>query len=74
MARSGDRVQVIAQLVDTGRGRVLWSARFDEALARCVRAAGQHTGQIAGALAIHVERIEQRRAFAKPTENLAAYD
>ncbi|ULR45060.1 hypothetical protein MHI61_07485 [Rhizobium sp. K102] len=31
--QTGDRVRVIAQLVDTRQGRVLWSARFDEALA-----------------------------------------
>ncbi|MBB2720230.1 UNVERIFIED_ORG: TolB-like protein [Rhizobium etli] len=31
--QSGDRVRVIAQLVDTRQGRVLWSARFEEALA-----------------------------------------
>lgn len=32
------------------------------------------TTQIAQALAIRVTQIEQRRALAKPTENLEAYD
>ncbi len=74
LARSGDRVRVIAQLVDTRRGRVLWSARLDEALADVFALQDDIASRIAGALAIHVERVEQRRAFAKPTENLAAYD
>jgi adenylate cyclase len=70
---TGDRVRVTAQLVNTD-GRVLWSARFDEALADLFVLQDKITTQIAGALAIHVTRSEQRRVFAKPTENLEAYD
>ena len=55
-------------------GRVLWSARFDEALADVFALQDKITTQIAGALAIRVTQIEQSRVFAKPTENLAAYD
>ena len=71
--QTGDRVRVIAQLVDAD-GRVLWSARFDEALADVFALQDKITTQIAGALAIRVTQIEQRRVFAKPTENLEAYD
>jgi adenylate cyclase len=71
--RTGDRVRVIAQLVSSD-GRVLWSDRFDEALADVFALQDKITSQIAGALAISVTQIEQRRAFAKPTENLEAYD
>jgi adenylate cyclase len=70
---TGDRVRVIAQLVDTD-GRVLWSARFDEALADLFALRDKITTQIAEALAIRVTQIEQRRVFAKPTESLEAYD
>lgn len=72
--RNGDRVRVVAQLVETRQGRVLWSARFDEALADVFALQDRITAQIVGALAIHVEQIEQRRVFAKPTESLEAYD
>jgi adenylate cyclase len=72
--RSDDRVRVIAQLVETRHGHVLWSARRDAALVDVFALRDDLTIRIAGALAIHVERVEQRRAFAKPTENLAAYD
>ena len=68
-----DRVRVAAQLVDAG-GRVLWSARFDEAMIDIFALQDKITSQIAGALAIGVTQIEQRRVLAKPTENLAAYD
>ena len=69
----GDRLRVAAQLVDAG-GRVLWSARFDEALIDIFALQDKITSQIAGALAIGVTQIEQRRVLAKPTESLAAYD
>lgn len=71
--QNGDRLGVIAQLVDT-RGRVLWSDGFDEPLANIFLLQDKITAQIAGALAIQVGQIEQRRAFTKPTENLKAYD
>jgi adenylate cyclase len=71
--QTGDRVRVSAQLVSSD-GRVLWSDRFDEALADLFTLQDKITSQIAGALAISVTQIEQRRAFAKPTENLEAYD
>jgi adenylate cyclase len=73
VTHTGDRVRVMAQLVDTD-GRVLWSARFDEALADIFVLQDKITTQIAGVLAIRVTQIEQRRVFAKPTESLEAYD
>ncbi|MET0528081.1 MAG: adenylate/guanylate cyclase domain-containing protein [Microvirga sp.] len=71
--QTGDRLRVAAQLVDAD-GRVLWSARFDEALADIFVLQDKITSQIVGALAIGVTQIEQRRVSAKPTESLAAYD
>jgi len=70
----GDRVRVTAQLVDTQQGRVLWSARFEEALADVFALQDKITTQIVSALAIRVTQIEQRRVSAKPTANLEAYD
>jgi adenylate cyclase len=70
----GDRIRVTAQLVDTRDGRVLWSSRFDEALADVFSLQDNITSQIVGALALRVTQIEQRRVLAKPTENLEAYD
>jgi TolB-like protein/DNA-binding winged helix-turn-helix (wHTH) protein/cytochrome c-type biogenesis protein CcmH/NrfG len=72
--RIGDRVRVSAQLVDTRQGQVLWSARFEEALADVFALQNEITAQIVSVLAIRVTQIEQRRVFEKPTENLEAYD
>jgi adenylate cyclase len=72
--RTGDRVRVNAQLVDTSRGQVLWSAGFDEALADVFALQNTVAGQVVRALAIRVTQIEQRRVFEKPTESLEAYD
>jgi TolB-like protein/DNA-binding winged helix-turn-helix (wHTH) protein/cytochrome c-type biogenesis protein CcmH/NrfG len=71
--QTGDRVRVTAQLVDA-EGRVLWSGRYDEPLAGLFALQDKITSQIAGALAIRVAEIEQRRVLAKPTESLEAYD
>jgi TolB-like protein/DNA-binding winged helix-turn-helix (wHTH) protein/Tfp pilus assembly protein PilF len=70
---SGDRIRVTAQIVDAD-GRVRWSGNFDEALVDIFALQDKITTQIAGALAIRVSQVEQRRAFAKPTESLEAYD
>jgi len=71
--RTGDRVRVSAQLVNS-EGQVLWSARFDEAIADLFALQDKITTQIAGILASRVAQIEQRRALAKPTDNLEAYE
>jgi len=71
--KTGERVRVTAQLVDAD-GKVMWSARFDEPLADLFALQDKITTQIAGALAIRVGEIEQRRVLAKPTQSLEAYD
>jgi tetratricopeptide (TPR) repeat protein len=64
---------VIAQLVNA-EGRVVWSGRFDEALADLFALQGRITTEIAGALAIRVTKSEQQRVLAKPAESFEAYD
>ena len=71
--RTVDRVRLSAQLVNS-EGQVLWSARFDEAIADLFALQDKITTQIAGVLATRVAQIEQRRALAKPTDNLEAYE
>jgi TolB-like protein/DNA-binding winged helix-turn-helix (wHTH) protein len=71
--QTGDRVRMTTQLVNS-QGRVLWSSRFDEPLADLFALQDRITTEIAGALAIRVAEIEQRRVLAKPTNSLEAYD
>ncbi len=70
---SGERMRIAAQLVDV-QGRVLWSARFDEAPIDVFALQDRITREIAGALAIRVTQFEQRRVLAKPTASFDAYD
>jgi len=71
--QTGDRVRMTTQLVNS-HGQVLWSARFDQPLADLFALQDRITTEIAGALAIRVAEIEQRRVLAKPTKSLEAYD
>jgi adenylate cyclase len=71
--QSGDRLRVTAQLVGADGG-VLWSERFDEALTDIFVLQDKLITRIAGTLATKVGRFEQQRVFAKPTDNLEAYD
>src|SRR5262249_33110089 len=71
--RTTERVRVSSQLVNS-EGQVLWSARFDEAIADLFALQDKITTQIAGVLATRVAHFEQRRALAKPTDNLEAYE
>jgi TolB-like protein/DNA-binding winged helix-turn-helix (wHTH) protein/Tfp pilus assembly protein PilF len=71
--RSSDRVRVSVQLVNA-EGRVLWSSRYDEALADLFALQERITVEIAGALAIRVARMELQKLSGKPAESLEAYD
>jgi adenylate cyclase len=71
--QTGDRVRVIAQLVNAD-GQVLWSGKFDEALADIFALQDKITVEIARALPVRVTQAEQRRVLAKPTDSLEAYD
>jgi adenylate cyclase len=73
VAYSGDRMRISAQLVDA-QGRVLWSARFDEAPLDVFALQDRITREIAGALAIRITQFEQRRVSAKPPASFDAYD
>ena len=70
---AANRIRVSAQLVDA-QGRVLWSARFDEAPADVFQLQDRITREIAGALAIRVTEFEQQRVATKPTASFDAYD
>ena len=72
--RGGDRVRATARLSEASDGRVLWSGQFDEELKEVFAVQDMIARNIAGALATNVQRVEQQRALAKPTENLDAYD
>ncbi|MER9419705.1 adenylate cyclase [Mesorhizobium sp. M0306] len=72
--RTGDRLRIAGQLIDTSTGAYLWADRFDGTLAEVFDLQDQVASSIVGAITPKVEEAEIERAKSKPTESLDAYD
>jgi TolB-like protein/class 3 adenylate cyclase len=72
--KSGERVRINAQLIDSTSGQHLWAERFDEATKNIWDIQDEITGRIVRTLALRITEIEQQRVLAKSTENLEAYE
>jgi TolB-like protein/DNA-binding SARP family transcriptional activator len=72
--KSGSRVRITGQLVDTTKGVHIWADRFDGALEDIFDLQDQMSAIIVGAIAPKLEHAEIERAKRKPTESLDAYD
>ncbi len=72
--RVGLRARVSVRLTDTQRRLMLWSQTFDEQQSDMFAIQDAVTRRIAGSLVANLDRVEQQRAFAKPTQNLEAYE
>ena len=72
--RDGQRVRIIAQLIDASTNAHLWADRFDGALEDIFDLQDQVTTSVVGAIAPKLEQAEIERAKRKPTESLDAYD
>ena len=72
--RSGNRLRITAQLVDTQTDFPLWSERFDREMADVFEVQDEIARKIADALRIKLSPQEKEALAAKPTENLQAYD
>jgi adenylate cyclase len=72
--KASERVRVNAQLIDATTGHHLWAERYDRDLKDLFVVQDEIVQMIVGTLAVKLTRLEQDRAFAKPTSNLEAYD
>jgi adenylate cyclase len=72
--KAGGRVRITCQLVEAETGRQLWSERFDWAFDDIFELQDRVTEAVAGALEPKLQAAEIRRATAKPTGSLTAYD
>jgi TolB-like protein len=72
--KSGTRVRIVAQLIETGGGAHIWADRFEGDLRDIFALQDAITEQIVSAVEEKVRDAEIRRARAKPTESLTAYD
>jgi non-specific serine/threonine protein kinase len=74
LRRSGNRVRITTQLVDTNTGHSVWAERFDRELKDVFEVQAEIARSIAQALRITISPQEERAIAAKPTKNPHAYD
>jgi TolB-like protein/class 3 adenylate cyclase len=72
--QSGGRVRVGVELSDAAQGTQLWSDRYEGEGKELFEIQDRIVKDIAGALAVKLTSLEQRRAAAKPPESMEAYD
>ena len=72
--REGDRLRVVAQLIDVKTGAHLWSRSFDRQVADVFTVQSELTTEIVAQLAPFIGRSEAAAAAQRPTDNLQAYD
>jgi TolB-like protein len=72
--KSGNKVRISGQLIDTATGAHLWADRFDGMLEDVFDLQDHVTSSVVGAIAPKLEQAEIQRAKRKPTESQDAYD
>ncbi len=74
LRRSGNRLRITAQLVDTSTDFPIWSERYDREMKDVFEVQDEIASKLAQALRITLSPQEQEAIAAKPTDNLQAYD
>ena len=72
--KSGNRVRIVAQLIEAETGAHIWADRYEGDLRDIFALQDEITERIVSAVEVNVQDAEIRRARAKPTESLTAYD
>jgi TolB-like protein/Tfp pilus assembly protein PilF len=72
--KSGDRVRIAVKLVDPEAGEQLWAERFDGVVEDVFALQDRVANAVASQIKPNIEAAEIRRAHAKPTQDLTAYD
>ena len=72
--KSGTRVRIVAQLIETETGAHIWADRYEGDLRDIFTLQDEITERIVAAVELNVQAAEIKRARAKPTDNLTAYD
>jgi adenylate cyclase len=72
--KSDNRVRLVAQLIETEIGAHIWADRYDGDLRDIFALQDEITERIVSAVEEKVRDAEIRRARAKPTDSLTAYD
>ncbi|MFL5505444.1 MAG: protein kinase domain-containing protein [Gemmatimonadales bacterium] len=72
--QAGERVRIVAQLVDAETERQLWAETYDRQCTDIFQIQTDVALQIAGALRAELSRDEQQRLRAEPTSDFRAYE
>lgn len=72
--KSGTRVRITAQLIDTETGTHIWADRYEGDLRDIFAVQDALTERIAAAIEQNIQAAEIKRARGKPTGSLTAYD
>jgi TolB-like protein len=72
--KAGGRLRIAGQLIDTTTGNHLWADRYEGALEDVFDLQDRITSNVVAVMEPRVRQAEIKRAQAKPTENLTAYD
>jgi TolB-like protein/class 3 adenylate cyclase/tetratricopeptide (TPR) repeat protein len=72
--KGGNRVRVTAQLIEAETGAHLWADRFDGSMEDVFELQDQVATSVAGVIEPALQAAETRRARARPTNDLTAYD
>ncbi len=74
LRRSGNRLRITAQLVETVTGHTVWAQRFDREMADVFEVQDEIARSIAQAFRINLTPQEQKKIAQKPTGDSMAYD
>jgi serine/threonine protein kinase/Flp pilus assembly protein TadD len=74
LRRSGNRLRITTQLVDTNTDFPMWSERYDREMKDVFEVQDEIARKIAEALRVTLSPQELEALAIKPTENLQAYD
>ena len=72
--KAGGRLRITGQLVDTTTGNHIWADRYEGALEDVFDLQDRITSSVVAVIEPKVQQAEIKRAQAKSTENLTAYD
>jgi TolB-like protein len=72
--RSGNRIRISAQLLESATGNHLWAERYDRNADELFDVQDEITRMVAANLPIHVEQAESARVQHRISDSLSAYD
>ena len=72
--RAGERVRIVAQLLDVRTDEHMWAETYDREMKDVFAIQSEVAEKIANALGARLSRVEKKRIEKKPTENMEAYN